>query len=205
MQITKLKQQLYPNFYDRYKIITGTPEEEQKWQDYFQGICQRLLGPQFNLEEHPICFCISDKESVNAYYLRVFEPEPDKFYPPEDLEEFERKIPCIVIHKGMLDFVQNEDQLAFYLGHELGHWKANLFDKKKDNQENTKIEEAAADLQSLEMMVQAGYNINEAYKVSEYLLKPEKYTNPEDLLIRSFDAHVNNEDRLLALGTSIYL
>lgn len=204
MLVTEMKQRMRADFEDKFRILTGTAEQEQQWQDYFQGICQRLLGPQINLEEHPIRFCVSDRNSVNAFYLPPQKPLPNKFYLPEELEEFEHQIPCIIIYKGMLEAVQNEDQLAFFLGHELGHWKTDVFDTKDtETHENTKLEEETADIQSLQMMADSGYNINEAYKISEGFLHSEKLNNADEIITRSLDHHLNNEDRLLAIGTTI--
>ncbi len=66
----------------------------------------------------------------------------------------------VTIHQGILPYVDNDDELAFIIGHEISHsldayggvpaWIANNF--------NSKHYEYKSDLMGIDMMVKAGYN-----------------------------------------------
>ncbi len=66
----------------------------------------------------------------------------------------------VTIHQGLLPYIDNDDELAFILGHEISHsldaygglpaWMANRF--------NSKHYEYKSDLMGIDLMVKSGYN-----------------------------------------------
>ena len=209
MDIQQLKKQILDDFYDQFKIVSGKPEEEQQRQDYLQNICQRLIGDELDFERYPVYFCIVDDPNPNAAFIppkraTILAPV-DQWgdeVPQEDITEAAREqYPTIFVTKGLLEMVQNEDQLAYILGHELGHLRQDFL---LGEHSNSKMEEIISDFNSLEMMVKAGYDINQArLLVSHIFTNEEKYYSLKEMLIRAMDDHPNNESRLNATDIKI--
>ena len=146
MDIRKLKAKILDEFYDAHKIMSGTLQEEQQRQDYLQSICQRLIGDELDFERYPVYFCIVDDEQPNAAFIppkRASKLEEDIWYTPteEEIREAAREqYPTIFVTKGLLEIVENEDQLAYILGHEFGHLRQEFL-HHQDDRTNYKMEE----------------------------------------------------------------
>lgn len=103
------------------------------WQNKFQQIANRLLKDK----AQPFRFYISANDSMNAEVITAVEP------------------PIITINRGMLNIVENEDQLAAVIAHELTHHKIFL---RLGLHENSKAEETlAADTWPVKALQDAGY------------------------------------------------
>ena len=72
----------------------------------------------------------------------------------------------IIVNKGMLDFVDNNDQLALVLGHELAHWVNHDYLYFP-----IEWKEYRADSQGLQYMENAGYNHCRGIKVFKQFKK----------------------------------
>ena len=212
MNVQELKAKTPQFFHDDLKIMAGTPAEEQARQNYLQGICQRLIGDEIDFERYPVYFCIVDDDRPNAAFVpgkkpkiideKDFEQFGDYRTEEEKIEDAREQVPTIFVTKGLLKLVENEDQLAFILGHELGHHRQDFL--SDDDHSNSKMEELTSDLNSLDMMAKAGYNINEARKLASHIFSNESsYQNITQILARSLDAHPNNESRLNAIDIKI--
>ena len=123
-----------------------TQQEEVRFHEYIKGICQRLLGDTLNLDEKNIIFALSDKNEVNAAYVS------------------KGNIDIIYITEKLLNLCKNEDQLAFILGHELGHYEEAI--RQGAGKKNSKAEETACDLRSIQKMARGGYNLEEACNIA---------------------------------------
>lgn len=213
MDVRKVKEKIPEEMYDTLKVLSGTPEEEQQRQDYLQKICQRLIGDEIDFERYPVYFCIVDSPVPNAAFVKGKKPtvyeEPDDPFDLKTEEEKEKErqeaareqYPTIFVTKGLLEMVQNEDQLAYILGHELGHLRQNFL---HENMDNSKLEEITSDLNSLDMMARSGYDTGEARKMAAKIFtNANVYTDIIQILIRAQDEHPNNESRLNAIDVKI--
>ncbi len=209
MDIQKIKAKILDEFYDKLKIISGTLEEEQQRQDFLQNICQRLIGDEIDFERYPVYFCIVDDQNPNAAFIppkraAILDPI-DKWgntVSDEEIKEAAREqYPTIFVTKGLLEMVENQDQLAYILGHELGHLRQDFL---LGEHGNSKMEEITSDLNSLDMMAKAGFNINEARKIASHIFGNEQiYDSLKQMLARALDEHLNNESRLNAIDIKI--
>ena len=160
-------------------LSSFSQKDEYLFHTYIQDICQRLLGDTVNLKDEQIIFALSDQNVTNAAFSHN---KKDTF-----------KI--IYITEGMLNMCENEDQLAFVLAHELGHYEEY---KRQSLHQNTKAEETAADLRAIQKMAKAGYNLEEAHKIAAKLFN-SSYISIESLK----DPHTNDTTRVNAIDAMI--
>ncbi len=153
-------------------------QDELVFHQYIQNICQRLLGDTVDLSSYPMMFALSDEPEENAAFVH---------------KEGEYQI--IYITEKLFKLCQNEDQLAFILGHELGHFEEY---KRQNEHNNTKAEETAADLRAVQKMARAGYNLEEAHKIAAKLFN-SGYVSIESLK----DPHTNDKTRLNSIDAMI--
>ena len=146
-------------------------QEEIQFHNYIKGICQRLLGDTLNLDEKNIIFALSDKNGINAAHVS------------------KGNVSIIFLTEKLLDLCDNEDQLAFILGHELGHYEETLH--QGSDKINSKAEETACDLRAIQKMARGGYNLEEACNMAAKLFN-NPYISIEDLK----DPHTNDSSRL---------
>ncbi len=137
-------------------ILEWDDSEKLKFHKYMKGIAQKLLGDSVNLDEENLVFLLSKESEPNAAHV------------PADKD---RRF--IYVTKGLLNVCENEAQLAYILGHELQHWmyRKNLTYNEIRNLRhmNTKAEEESCDLLAVTKMRTAGYDIEDAYKISKKL------------------------------------
>ena len=148
-----------------------TQQEEVRFHEYIKGICQRLLGDTLNLDEKNIIFALSDKNEVNAAYVS------------------KGNIDIIYITEKLLNLCKNEDQLAFILGHELGHYEEAI--RQGAGKKNSKAEETACDLRSIQKMARGGYNLEEACNIASEIFD-KRSISIKDLK----DPHTNDSSRV---------
>ena len=110
--------------------------------EHFDEMARRLMGDEF-WEAHRIPIVIQETDSQNAYY--------------HTQEHF------IAFTRGLLKSCDNEDQLAWILGHELGHYIRAV--EGKEDHRNSKTEEGASDYEAVERMAKAGYKIKESTEI----------------------------------------
>ncbi len=144
------------------------------------------LFPELDWQNNPVIFKIADVPHVNA-----------SIYP--------HKSPAIIVlNKGLFDFVKTEDELAFIIGHELGHKDIRT---KLDYQDRvTKGEEASADIISTLRLVKAGYSYNAGIDLFRRLEQKIRETSKDQVLgkISSvFDPHPYNENRIVAMQLAL--
>ena len=153
-------------------------QSELLFHNYIRGICQRLLGDKIDLEKEQIMFALSDTPKVNA----AFAHEENRYL-------------VIYITEPLFNMCENEDQLAFILAHELGHMEEYM---RQGLHLNTKAEETAADLRAIRKMANAGYNLEEAHKISAKL-----FDNPLMDIESLKDPHANDTSRKNAVDAAI--
>lgn len=152
MNVSELKAYFSEDFIEETRLLSLLPEQEQQVQDYLQGIAQRLIGDEWDFEAFPVYFAVSDNAGANAAFC------PNPRYEMKDGEYVKDKrgdkiplktVPMIFVTKGLFEYVKNEDELAFILGHELGHLRQQAL---RGSHSNTKIEEVSSDYGSLDML-----------------------------------------------------
>lgn len=77
----------------------------------------------------------------------------------------------VYINSGMLSYVQNDDEMALVLGHELGHYKLGHWRSTPKN-------EYAADYQGSIYMARAGYRICRGAQALRRFHSPDSDTHP---------------------------
>lgn len=106
----------------------------------------------------------------------------------------------VSINYGILPYIDNDDELAFVIGHEMGHALDAYggFLKWTDMALNSKEYEYKADLISIDLMAKAGYNPVAAICIANKWM-PEDYW---DFWI--FTTHPKTSKRLMAMYKYIY-
>lgn len=107
----------------------------------------------------------------------------------------------VTVYYGLLPYIDNDDELAFVLGHEIGHaidayggpfkWVAMTF--------NSKEYENKADLTGIDLMVKAGYNPVAAITCSNKWMG-ESYWDTS-----IFTSHPQTSKRLMSMYKYIYV
>ncbi len=164
---TKREKPLEAVFEDA-QIITEKTEYSTEFDTKIRGIAQKLIPDYdfkrctFFLQDHP--------NDINAFVIQKQETTP------------------IVFTKGLFEYVENEDQLAYVIGHELTH---HLLVEELGEGPNSRVEEALADLKPIELLHNAGYDTRQSYSLLKKLAKEKKRV--------LFDIHGDSSDRLLAV------
>lgn len=187
MNIAQMKEKLPKNFYDRFKLLYGTANEEEKQCRYLEKIAETLLKETFDFKQHPVYFCVSASKEADVCFIA-----PDSI----DLNS----LSIIMVTKGLFSLVQNEDQLAFLLGRELDQLQ------KFFNSTSliSGLEENDADFICLERMAAAGYNLTEAGRITTHILtNGQRYDHLASKLSQTLAEDGNNESRINAIELKI--
>ena len=136
---------LIPKFSEEF-IEKNDLNWTQESLEHFDEIARRLMGEEF-WEAHRIPIVIQEVDVPNAFY--------------HTQEHF------IALSRGLLNLCENEDQLAWVLGHELGHYLRAV--EEQEDHYNSKTEEGASDYEAVERMAKAGYKIRESTEMLKKL------------------------------------
>lgn len=191
MNIEQLKKNLSSDLYDQIKIIDGSVNDEQTRHNYLEKIAKLLFKDSFNLEYNRVFFCISENAEPDAAFV---------FSASQEKNAEVKSTPVFYITTGLLNVVQNEDQLAFVLNTELKHIPPYF----SNSVINAGIEALDSDIAGMERMINAGYNIFEARKlISHVLINTDKYPILAQKIADELGEYANNESRLNALDLKI--
>lgn len=191
MNIEQLKKNLSSDLYDQIKIIDGSVNDEQTRHNYLEKIAKLLFKDSFNLEYNRVFFCISENAEPDAAFV---------FSASQEKNAEVKSTPVFYITTGLLNVVQNEDQLAFVLNTELKHIPPYF----SNSVINAGIEALDSDVAGMERMINAGYNIFEARKlISHVLINTDKYPILAQKIADELGEYANNESRLNALDLKI--
>lgn len=152
-------------FFENKKIFYNDDEKTKEFDAKIRKIAERLI-PGYDFSRCD--FLLEDSNDPNAFITRRNEKS------------------FIVLTKGLIDFVKNEDELAYVLGHELTH---HLLGDELGEGLNSRIEEGIADLKPIELLHDAGYDARQAYEIS-------KRISPM-VAVNLFDIHGKFSDRVL--------
>ena len=191
MDVDQLKKNLSSDLYDQIKIIDGSVNDEQTRHNYLEKIAKLLFKDSFDLNKNQVFFCISENAEPDAAFV---------FSASKKNNTEIKNTPVFYVTTGLLNIVQNEDQLAFVLNTELKHIPPYF----SNNIINAGIEALDSDIAGLERMINAGYNIIEARKlISHVLINTDKYPILAQKIADELGEYANNENRLNALDLKI--
>ncbi len=175
-----------------------TDEESKLFNNYMQKITKKLFK-KYNVKERAITYKLVPSRIPNAYCTKYNDGKV-----------------TIGITSGLIELFENEDELAYVLGHELVHEE---IDKRYNLGATFKGEEFSADAIPVYMLVYGGYNPESASGVFDKIAKSADERAPGDkrqndikvsdkLLFEILnDPHGDVKDRQLvvdAILTSIY-
>ncbi len=150
----------------KYSIVDSKLPEGQRIHNALLAKARALAGRYIDFGKTPVTFLLSDSDGPNAFFAPAFDPQNK---PRCDDGETVRYIknpiptPVICITRGLLEMVDNQDQLDFVLGHELTHVMMRGF----GIQHNSKGEEGIADLHAVDLVYDAGGDPKQALIMSE--------------------------------------
>ncbi|MBY0372010.1 M48 family metalloprotease [bacterium] len=176
--------ELPPRIAENELWVQPTTPEGQKFQTEMTRIYNRVFPQKDFPDNRNIRFIISADDEPNAYYYSLAKP------------------PVIVMTRGLLRLVDNEDQIAWVLGHEAVHKHLSDKDQKKVAG-NSKPEEYYADIRPLPLLADAGYDVRQAKIMARKIFGDGKLYDPIEVL----DVHGLPGNRLEALdkGTALLL
>lgn len=188
MDVLQIKKNLPPDLYDQIKIIDGSLQEEQDRSSYLEGIARRLFGSSFDLTQHPVFFCITDDIAPDISFIV---PQV------KNSKDSRQLIPALSVTKGLINIVQNEDQLAFIMSYELKLIPA--YFKNTDYSVGD-----SSDFNALKMLAQAKYNVSQAESlITHIFVNSQKYHTLSAKILKAFKQYPNNESMLNALQLKI--
>lgn len=204
----------------KYNIIAPGSAEGQKIHGFLLSRAKKLVGDKIDFEKTPVTFAMAESKEPNAFFTPAFDPdESDRMYRDKDRDE-KRIInpldtPLICVTKGLIDLVDNVDQLDYVLGHELTH----MMFRGYGVSDNSKGEEILSDLHAVDLVYDAGGDPKEALKYEEkidsYIKKKEQererayeenrgYAEEEGIdWHQIFDVHVTRSNGKSALEASL--
>jgi hypothetical protein len=152
--------------------------------DYILSVAKKV-HPEYDWENHPMVFRLSDEKGLEGGIYKHFTPA------------------LVVISKGLMDFIKDEDELAFVLAHEDLHYR---FWQKFGDVKITKTEEAAADIVPLTKLIDAGYNPYAGISFFTRISAREerlygKKNALEDIYTNLVDPHPEDGNRIFAIQT----
>lgn len=205
------------DLFTKYSIIDNATPEGQKIHDFLFARAKALAGKYIDFDKTPVTFVLSDSDQPNAFYAPAYDPENK---PRRDDYETIRYIknpldtPVICITRGLLEMVDNLDQLDFVLGHELTHMIMRQYGIKQ----NSKGEEEIADLHAVDLMYDAGGDPKEALAISEKISAhmkerraaedKKRYRSDKEKEVginwsEIFDVHMTDSNRRAGINASL--
>lgn len=205
---------LEKDFYVTHRIIDPRLDQGQKIHAFLFDRAKRLVGQKIDLEKNGIRFLLSDVASPNAFFVPVItvtQRQADDAYSDTYYANTPLNVPAICVTKGVIDLIENVDQLDYILGHELTHFLLEL----RGREGNSKGEELLADLHALDLVYDAGSDPRQALvlhdKIHERARKLRDNNAREDHSkdvsaihwSEVFDVHIGAENRRTALEASL--
>ena len=204
------------NLFVKYSIVNPHSIEGQKIHNFLLGRAKLLAGRSIDFEKNPVSFVMSDIDKPNAFFAPIFkESERPRRGDYENIVYVKNPLdtPVICVTKGLIEMVDNIDQLDYVLGHELTH--RIIRDYGVAN--NSKGEEELADLHSVDLMYDAGSDPKQALKMQEKFTEyaeqqKEETRRSEGILDKEeegikwseiLDAHMMHSNRKAALEASL--
>ncbi len=206
------------DLFTKYSIVDSRLPEGQKIHDFLAVRAKALAGKYIDFDKTPAAFVLSDSDQPNAFYAPAPDPDPEK-QPRRDEYETIRynknplDTPVICVTRGLIEMVDNLDQLDYVLGHELTH----MIMRQHKIEHNSKGEEELANLHSVDLMYDAGGDPKQALlmaeKISAYAEKEKekqqqrrRYRSHREKGIdwsRILDVHMTDKNQKAGLEASL--
>lgn len=204
------------NLFTKYSIIDPRLPEGQKIHAFLEARAHALASRYINFDETPVTFVISDSDEPNAFYAPGYDPKEKPNRDQYDPVRYVRNpldTAVICISRGLLEMVDNLDQLDFVLGHELTHMIMRLHKIRH----NSKGEEEMADLHSVDLIYDAGGDPKQSLAISEKIsaymreqrdiAQKKRYRKEEKTeginWSEIFDVHMTDSNRRAGLEASL--
>ena len=179
--------------YQELEIVDFSDEQKLAFHKYMKNLAQQMLGDTIDLDKRNIVFLLSDNLRPGAAFVSGSKKDSKgpKF---------------IYVTAQLFEFCENKDQLAFVLGHELGHLEKEGTGDNNEAEEtycdteanNNKAEETYCDTAAVSKMARVGLNIEQANELAK------KIFNSKNITVRQLlDVHLSDNNRLLTLGMYI--
>lgn len=200
----------------KYNIVDIETSEGQKIHNFLAGRAEKLSGRKIDFSKYPVAFVFSDDPTPNAFFV----PAPkDARVPRRNEDENVRYIknpldkPVIGVTRGLIDMIDNLDQLDYVLGHEITHRLLRTLGITQ----NSKGEEGLSDLHAVDLVYDSGGDPKEALKVEDKFLLHAKEQKREIRRRRRsredepkginwseiLDVHMTHNNRKTALQASL--
>ena len=158
------------------RIIDKDSIGGKKIHEFLLERAKKLLGHIIDFDKTPVTFVLADDDRVNAFYAHKMtknnRPHRSEY---EDIRYEENTYPSsvICINKGVINLVDNLDQLDHILIHELTHMLAREYYGVANN---SKGEEALADIHPIDVIYDTGGDPKQSLLLEE---KIDKYIKAE--------------------------
>ncbi|MDD5586205.1 MAG: hypothetical protein PHY92_04510 [Alphaproteobacteria bacterium] len=157
---------LEEDLFVKRSIIDYNSPAGQKIHAFLLARAKLLAGEKVDFENNPVAFVMSDSEEPNAFHA----PSPQEHGTPKRNEynniryiKNPLNVPVICITKGLIDLVDNIDQLDYVLGHEITHRIIRGYGVKS----NSKGEELLSDLHAVDLVYDAGSDPKQALEMED--------------------------------------
>jgi hypothetical protein len=208
---------IHEDLYVSQSIVDHKLPEGQKIHKFLADRAQALAGKYIDFKKTPVTFVLSDKDEPNAFFMRApHNPDGSPSYEDGDLSDgtdtrlIEHPIntAIICVTRGLIEMVDNLDQLDFVLGHELTH----MIMRQNEVKRNSKGEEEMADLHAVDLMYDAGSDPKQAltalHKINAYA-EEAKRKHPHWQRIQGLnwseilDVHMTDRNRRAGIEASL--
>lgn len=196
------------DLFTKYSIIDSRTAEGQEIHDFLAARARALVGKYVDFDKTPVTFVLSDSDKPNAFYAPAPDPDPDNRPRRSDYETIRfiknpLDTPIICVTRGLIEMVDNLDQLDFVLGHELTH----MIMRQHRIKHNSKGEEEIADLHAVDLMYDAGGDPKQALLMSDKISacsKEEREKEEEGInWAEIFDVHMTDGNRKAGIEASL--
>lgn len=173
------------------RIIDKDLPEGQIIHDFLLSRAKKLAGKYIDFDKTPVTFVFSEREDPNAFFAPIseFKDRPKLKRRPDEREDSviytpnPYETPVICVTKGLIEMVDNLDQLDYILGHELTHLILNGY----GTGDNSKGEEEISDLHSIDLVYDAGGDPKQALVIADKIRKYNEAKKEEQSYGRNAD------------------
>lgn len=184
---SKSQEMIDTALWEQERIIDEQSRTTKLCASMLNKVAGRLLkaqDPDFDLNRFN--FLVFDDKDVNAFYL--------------DAEHSKDGRHIVAVSAGLINECRSEDEFAAIIGHELGH-----FTKKQTlgKSSNSVFEEQSADMWSVNLLYDAGYNPRAMVDISGRIFDSGKKNNLFNEIFSSIGVHGSSQGRLENINTAL--
>lgn len=141
------------------RIVDPASEAGKKIHDFLLARAKKLAGHLIDFDKTPVVFALADQDTPNAFFVagKAEKPKRDEYHNKRFVKN-PLGVPVIALYKGFIDMADNLDQLDYFLAHEITH----KLIRRYGIANNSKGEEAIANLHAVDLMCDAGMDPKQA-------------------------------------------